>query len=466
MQSLQEGILILKKEIAMALSMCLLVESVPLACYAENATTSTNSISSDKDIEDNDILDIASITAASPKTVNDVLAQRKFSSSKGHGFAAERGNDLADKIRGKNTRVVGDNNIKNGPDRLIVNRDGTPTFIQDKYYGDITQGINACFDGETGMFRYVDGDGNPMLIEVPSDQYADAIDLMKTKISEGKIPGVTDSEEANTLVKKGALSYKQAVNLSKAGTLQSLKYDAINGTVTATSAFGISTLLNYIARSEAEVQSLEQQKKASMQKIFSQEVRFKCEDGTEYPDWEEKKIGELTSQLITRNKENTSYPVYSVNNIKGFIPQLDQFKDREVASSDKTNYKIVEYHHFAYNPSRINVGSIAYLNERKTVIVSPLYVVFECTGIIPEYLNLYVRTKDFHNQRKTNTVGSVRDSLTYEGFSEITMFVPCLEEQQKISDFLSTYDEAISYAKQELEKWKELKRGLLQQMFI
>ena len=228
----------------------------------------------------------------------------------------------------------------------------------------------------------------------------------------------------------------------------------------------LSAVDEVIARSEAEVQSLEQQKKASMQKIFSQEVRFKREDGTEYPDWEKKKIGELTSQLITRNKENTSYPVYSVNNIKGFIPQLDQFKDREVASSDKTNYKIVEYHHFAYNPSRINVGSIAYLNERKTVIVSPLYVVFECTGIIPEYLNLYVRTKDFHNQRKANTVGSVRDSLTYEGFSEITMFVPCLEEQQKISDFLSTYDEAISYAKQELEKWKELKKGLLQKMFI
>ncbi len=237
------GVLMLKKVIAMALSMCLLVKSVPLACYAENATTSTNSISSDKDIEDNDILDIASITAASPKTVNDVLAQRKFSSSKGHGFAAERGNNLADKLKGKNTRVVGDNNIKNGPDRLIINRDGTKVFIQDKYYADYKQGINACFEND--VFRYIDGEGKPMVIEVPSDQYADAVELMKTKISEGKIPGVTDPEKANTLVKKGALSYKQSVNLAKAGTLQSLKYDAINGTVTATSAFGISTLLNY-----------------------------------------------------------------------------------------------------------------------------------------------------------------------------------------------------------------------------
>ena len=75
--------LMLKKVISMALSMCLLVESVPLACYAENSTTSTYSISPEKDIVDNDILDIASITAVSPKTVNDVLAQHKFTIDKG-----------------------------------------------------------------------------------------------------------------------------------------------------------------------------------------------------------------------------------------------------------------------------------------------------------------------------------------------------------------------------------------------
>ena len=228
----------------------------------------------------------------------------------------------------------------------------------------------------------------------------------------------------------------------------------------------LSTVDEVIAQSEKEVQNLEQQKKAAMQKIFSQEVRFRRDDGTEYPEWEEKKLGELTLQITTRNKDNASYPVYSVSNIRGFIPQSEQFEDREVASKDKTNYKIVEYHHFAYNPSRINVGSIAYLKDRKAVIVSPLYVVFECTEITPEYLSLYVKTQDFHNQRKSKTAGSVRDSLNYKGFSEITISVPCLEEQQKIADFLSTYDEAISYEKQELDKWNELKKGLLQQMFV
>ena len=229
----------------------------------------------------------------------------------------------------------------------------------------------------------------------------------------------------------------------------------------------LSTVDEVIEQSEAEVQNLEQQKKGVMQKIFSKEVRFKREDGTNFPEWEIKKLGELTKQVNIKNNTSRNYPVYSINNQKGFIPQIDQFEDREVASTDKSNYRVVDYHQFAYNPSRINVGSIAYLKDKINVIVSPLYVIFEClTELNPEFLDIYVRTSDFHKQRKINTAGSVRDSLSYEGFADIKTAIPCFEEQQKIADFLSAYDEAITYAKQELDKWKELKKGLLQQMFV
>lgn len=127
---------------------------------------------------------------------------------------------------------------------MILGRDGTEIWIQDKYYSNAKAGIEACFD-ESGLFRYVDGDGNPMQIEVPKEQYKKSVKLMEEKITEGKIPGITDVEEAETLVKKGALTYKQAVNLSKAGTIESLEYDAANGTVTAACSLGISALLNY-----------------------------------------------------------------------------------------------------------------------------------------------------------------------------------------------------------------------------
>lgn len=232
-----------KKIIALVLSLCILTQAIPLTSFAEKITENTQA---EADIIiDEEIIDISSITAVDNKTVNDVLAQYKFSSPQGHGFAAERGNDLADKIKGKNTRVVGDNNIANGPDRKIINRDGT-VFIQDKYYADAKSGIDACFD-ETGAFRYTDGDGNPMQIEVPKDQYDDAVEQMRKKIQEGKLKnaGITDPDEANTLVRKGTLTYNQAKNLAKVGTIESLTYDAANGAVTAAYSCGISAIINY-----------------------------------------------------------------------------------------------------------------------------------------------------------------------------------------------------------------------------
>lgn len=233
-----------KKAMAFIFCMYMVLQSVPLHAIAEETTEYASTTVESNDSIDEDILDISSYTAVSGKTVNDILEQSKFTSRQGHGFAAERGNNLADRIKGKNAHVVGDNNVKNGADRLILERDGTEIWIQDKYYSNAKAGIEACFD-ENGLFRYVDGNGNPMLIEVPKDQYEEAIECMKKKITDGKIPGVSDPQEAETLVKKGSLTYKQAVNLSKAGTIESLEYDATNGVVTAACSLGISALLNY-----------------------------------------------------------------------------------------------------------------------------------------------------------------------------------------------------------------------------
>jgi len=178
-------------------------------------------------------------------TVNKLLEQSKFTAKQGHGFAAEVGNNLIDKAKGNNAVIVGNDNVKNGPDRLIIGRDGSRTWIQDKYYNTAKKSVNACF--ENNQFRYVDADGNAMQIEVASDQYDEAVLLMKEKIQKGylKNAGVTDPEEAYKIVKKGSLKYNQAVNLAKGGTVESLVFDAANGVVSATSAFGISTVVVY-----------------------------------------------------------------------------------------------------------------------------------------------------------------------------------------------------------------------------
>ncbi len=136
-----------------------------------------------------------------------------------------------------------------------------------------------------------------------------------------------------------------------------------------------------IAQSESEVQNLEQQKKAAMQKIFSQEVRFKRGDGTDYPEWEEKHFSDISIPFSKWNKGLLPLEIYSINNQSGFVPQEQQFEDAGyLKNTDTSIYMIVPPNHFAYNPARINVGSIGYQNLGHNVQVSSLYEVFETTN--------------------------------------------------------------------------------------
>lgn len=173
--------------------------------------------------------------------------ERNFVYPGGHGFAAEQANNLIDRTLGLDASVVGFDNIKNGPDRKINNHDGSVTWIQDKYYKSAYDSLNKAFDDETGLYRYYDNSGCPMQLEVPKDQYDDVLKGMKTKIEEGRVPGVTDSKEAENLVREGHYTHKQAENLAKAGNVDSLFYDAISGTITAASAFGITFMLDYVS---------------------------------------------------------------------------------------------------------------------------------------------------------------------------------------------------------------------------
>ena len=108
------------------------------------------------------------------QTTKKLYADRKFSLPTGHGFAAENGNNLYDSLKGIKGKVVGDKNVKNGADRVIFNKNGTTVFIQDKYYSTAQRSVNAAFDKD-GIYKYVDGDGYPMQLEVPSDQYDSSV---------------------------------------------------------------------------------------------------------------------------------------------------------------------------------------------------------------------------------------------------------------------------------------------------
>ena len=240
----------MRKIVALILCISMLVSSIPYKVYADEAVpTQISEVDNANELVES-VDKSAIITVTNKHTVNSILKQYKFSYRSGHGFAAEQGNNLIDRLKWNNAVVVGDDNVKNGPDRLIFNKDGSvKLLIQDKYWSTATQTIEDCYDDITGLFKYLDGEGNPMCIEVPKDQYEKAVEIMKRKISEGKVPGVTDPEEASNIVRQGRLTYKQAVNLSKPLTKESLLYDSGQGFVQAGVGFGISSVLTYIVLS-------------------------------------------------------------------------------------------------------------------------------------------------------------------------------------------------------------------------
>ncbi|MBZ0181387.1 MAG: restriction endonuclease subunit S [Melioribacteraceae bacterium] len=214
---------------------------------------------------------------------------------------------------------------------------------------------------------------------------------------------------------------------------------------------------------------LEKYKKGIMQKIFSQQIRFKDDDGKDFPDWKNKKLGYLTYKVGKKNKDNLRLPIYSISNKYGFIPQNEQFEgvDSNSRGYDISLYKIIEKNTFAYNPARINVGSIGYSADLENIIISSLYVCFKTNSELDDnYLKQYLTTYNFNKSVLRNTEGGVRDYLFFENFSNIKIPIPSVSEQQKIADFLSSIDKKIEAVITQLEKTKEFKKGLLQKMFV
>lgn len=165
-----------------------------------------------------------------------IFAEHKASinTSAGHGEMAEEAINMLDKLHGFDAKVIGRDNAKDGADRQVGD-----IFIQTKYYNSARGSLEACFNPETGQYRYMK-DGKPMQLEVPKDQYQKVLDGFRRKIEKGKVPGVTDPNEAANIVRKGRLTYQQAVNLTKPGTIESLSYDALTGAVTCSCALGIT----------------------------------------------------------------------------------------------------------------------------------------------------------------------------------------------------------------------------------
>ena len=175
------------------------------------------------------------------------------------------------------------------------------------------------------------------------------------------------------------------------------------------------------------------------------------------------RLGDYISEFSARNHLDESIPVYSVTNDRGFC---SGYFNKDVASKDKTTYKIVPRGYFAYNPSRINVGSIAWQNSAERVIVSPLYVVFKVSDKLDrQYLLHYLKSDVGMTFIKAHAAGSVRDSLKFSDLKELPIHVVPLEKQRKIARTLDKLDALISQCHQQANSFDTLVKSQFVEMF-
>ena len=174
-------------------------------------------------------------------------------------------------------------------------------------------------------------------------------------------------------------------------------------------------------------------------------------------------LGEYVTEHSVRNKSDEDIPVYSVTNSQGFCTE---YFDKEVASKNKTTYKIVPRGYFAYNPSRINVGSVDWQRCEDRVIVSPLYNVFSVSEKMDQqYLYYFLRSDIGRQMIKAKASGSVRDNLKINMLKEMTIPERSLEQQKQCVAILDELKKIISLRDKELEKLDDLIKARFVEMF-
>lgn len=210
-----------------------------------------------------------------------------------------------------------------------------------------------------------------------------------------------------------------------------------------------------IAKQTSLIEQLTLRKRGLMQQLLTGKKRLKGFEGGTFH-----RLGNYITECNRRN--NGCNRVLSVTNTRGFILQEEQF-DKIVASNDTSNYKVVRRGEFAYNPSRVNVGSLAMLNEYDEGILSPMYIVFKANeNIEKSYLLQCLQSWWFRGHIPAYTQGSVRDSLSFDGLCSMKFYIPTLQEQKAISAILEQADNEIELANKKLSYLQQQKKGLMQ----
>lgn len=228
-----------------------------------------------------------------------------------------------------------------------------------------------------------------------------------------------------------------------------------------------------VAAMSKKVELLQQYKKGVMQKIFSQKLRFKDENSNDYPDWQEKKLGEVFDEVLTRIGDR-KLETYSITAGVGFVSQAKKF-GKDISGAQNERYTLLSIGEFAYNKGNSKTytyGCVYENKEGKPIAIPNVFISFKLkdnrmsNGFFGQlFVNHYL---DRHLRRIISS-GARMDGLlnvNKGSFFEIHIPIPCSQEQQQIADFLTSLDDKINLEKNKLEQAKLFKKSLLQRMFV
>ncbi|MGM8911118.1 restriction endonuclease subunit S [Psychrobacter sp. 1U1] len=354
-------------------------------------------------------------------------------------------------------------NIKYGKDHKKLNSGDIPVF------------------GTGGVMRYVDQflhDGESILIgrkgTIDSPKYVNekfwTVDtLFYTEIKEQAVP---------KFVYQHALQVNW-LKLNEATGVPSLNTKSINNVAINLPPLEEQTkIATFLSAVDTKIDELTQKhellgeyKKGIMQQLFSQKLRFKADDGSNFEDWDDITLGEIASKSLVKNKDESIAEVLTNSATQGVIKQSDYFEREIVTTSNLKGYYVVEMGDFVYNPrisSQAPVGPIK-RNKQCLGVMSPLYTVFTINEGDINYLEYFFESSVWHDYVKSVSNSGARHdrmNIKNQDFFDMPILYPCLAEQTKIANFLTAIDQKIDNVAEQIDQAKTWKKGLLQQMFV
>lgn len=235
----------------------------------------------------------------------------------------------------------------------------------------------------------------------------------------------------------------------------------------------LTTVDRQIDIQSQRVEAMRTRKKGLLQKIFSREIRFKDDQGKDYPAWKEIKLRSIVHRVTRKNRNLITKRPLTISAELGLIDQ-EEFFSKKIASDNLSNYYLLHKGEFAFNRSSATgypFGAIKRLNRYESGAISTLYICFSVDNSdYSDWLQHFFESTYWHKEAYKVCCEGARNhgllNISVDDFFSMKLYLPTLPEQQKIADFLTAIDTQIEVEEKRLETMKNIKKGLLQQMFI